>query len=95
VDEHRHVYWFHPAWMVGQPPPVAIPARAGPGPHELADAVRHRLDARQLTIYALFSERSVTAVAAEEWARRDGPRDDLAPFGEGAVVLRRALEVLP
>jgi hypothetical protein len=95
VDEHRHIYWFHPAWPAGQPPPASIPARAGPGPHELPEAVRHDLDGGALTLFALFSDRAVAAAEIEALVRVAPTADALKGIQSGVLVIERALEVRP
>jgi hypothetical protein len=95
VDEHRHVYWFHPAWPAGQPPPASVAARAGPGPHELPEAVRHDLDGRALTLFALFSDRAVAAAEIEALVRVAPTAAALEGLQSGVLVIERALEVRP
>jgi hypothetical protein len=95
VDEHRHGYWFHPGWLTGQPPPAAIRAAAGPGPHELPGAIQHAIDGRRLNVYALFCDQPITAAIVEQRLHDAQRWDDLPPFGEGTVAVRRAFEVLP
>jgi hypothetical protein len=96
IDEHRHVYWFHPAWRVGAPPPAAMRASAGPGPFELPEAVRHRTDGRQLTIYALMARERIDVGAVESAIRRAGTGPLPAAFGvDRPIVIGRSLTVLP
>jgi hypothetical protein len=96
VDEHRHVYWFHPAWGVGQPAPSAVRAEPGPGPHELQDAIRHRLDGRKLILYALLSDRRIDAVALEAKVKAAADPTDLGfSAADGVEISQRSLEVLP
>jgi len=95
VDEHRHVFWFHPAWPAGEAPPVAVPAAAGPGPHELPEAIRHRFDGRRLNVYGVFGDRAIDAAAIEAAARRAGAPDALSVAGDGVVMIRRTFQVQP
>jgi hypothetical protein len=96
VDEHRHVYWFHPAWPVGAAPPSAVRAAPGPGPFELPEAIRPHTDGRQLTIYALLSRQSITVETVEAAIRRAGPSALATAFGaERPVVVSQALVVQP
>jgi hypothetical protein len=56
VDEHRHVYWFSPAWKSAGEQPAA-PAIASDGAlHELEDAVSHPYDGTRLDIHGLFTD---------------------------------------
>jgi hypothetical protein len=95
VDEHRHVYWFHPSWPTGQPAPAAIHAISGSGPHELSEAIRHALNGRQLTVYALLCERPITATTIESWAAKAQNLADPQTITECLAPLRRALQVSP
>jgi len=95
VDEHRHVYWFHPGWPSGAPAPKAIRAADGPGPHELSEAIRHHLDGRTLTIYAVSSPRVLGAPFIEETVRRAPDLDVPDLFGPEARWSRRPYEVTP
>jgi hypothetical protein len=54
VDEHGHVYWYHPAWLDPAESPTAVPI--APGRHELPEAVSHSLDGSELTLYGVFSD---------------------------------------
>ena len=95
VDEHRHVYWFHPAWPAGLPAPAAIRAATGPGPHELPDAIHQDLDGQRLSVYAAFSERALDVTAVEA-AVLAAPAVNTPPaLGEGVVVVERTYEVQP
>ncbi len=95
VDEHRHVYWFHPSWSEGQAPPLAITASAGPGPHELQEAIHHDVDARRLEVYAAFSERQLDASIVEANVRRARDVETLPALGDDVVMIRRAFDVSP
>lgn len=55
VDEHKHVYWYYPAWTEPRAIPRAIDIETGSGLFELPQAIRHPLDGRHLTIHAVFT----------------------------------------
>jgi hypothetical protein len=76
VDEHRHVYWYHPAWTDAQADPVAVPIEAGEAVHELPQAIVQPLDGKSLRVYGLFLDRAATVreVEAAVQAGRDGAR---------------------
>jgi hypothetical protein len=95
VDEHRHVFWFHPGWPPGQPAPLSIPAVAGPGPHELPAAIGHALDGRRLTVHAVWSDAPLSVNAVEEQVRAAAGADNIPSWGGGVVVTSRHLEVRP
>jgi hypothetical protein len=59
VDEHRHVYWFYPAYESPAQDPVAIPIETDPRRHELPFAVRHSFDGARLSVRALFLDAPV------------------------------------
>jgi hypothetical protein len=65
VDEHRHVYWYYPAWPEGTPAPPPFAAQLGPGPHELPDAVRHDFDGSRLELYSLLSDEPISIAEIE------------------------------
>jgi hypothetical protein len=95
VDEHGDVYWFQPGWPAGTPPPRSLPAVAGPGPHELPDAVKHDFDGSRLDLFALFSESAFPAAFVDRkvtWATTGSvlPLDQ-----EGVTIVRRRLEIRP
>ena len=61
LDEHGHVYWFHPAWTDESADPEAVPAATSPELHPLREAISHDFDGRTLEIHALFSSTTSTA----------------------------------
>lgn len=99
VDEHGHVYWYHPAWTRADDNPSAIPASRQPGIHELPSAVAHQFDSKQVVIHALFSDRPLTVRQVEAAVVRPGGKGpDLfgAPLRlPGALDVRRAFQVVP
>ena len=74
VDEHGHVYWFHPSWDDPAQDPSAVQAAAGAGMHELPEAISHALDGRRLTLHGVLSERRLTVKQVE--ALRQGRAAD-------------------
>ena len=90
VDENRRVYWFHPAWTEGVPAPAALPTAAGPGLHELPEAIHHAIDGRQLTVHALFADRAIGVEEIEAAVRAGTRGTSLASglAGDVAVVVR-------
>jgi hypothetical protein len=63
IDEHRHVYWYHPAWGDPGSTPVAVPI--GAGRRELPEAVAHELDGAELTLHAVFTDEAVSVREVE------------------------------
>jgi hypothetical protein len=97
VDEHRHVYWFHPAWSRGQPSPSAVPAAPGAGPHELPEAIRSGLDGRRLIVHALFADRPLRASDVEARVQSEGGWETPSPDSgahDGIQMVVRELQVL-
>jgi hypothetical protein len=94
LDEHGHVYWFHPAWSDPAANPQAVPAATSPELHPLREAIAHDLDGRTLEIHALFSHEARTVRAVEA-----ALADKTAPAGAltlGATVdVVTSVEVLP
>jgi len=90
VDEHRHVYWYYPAWPVGTPAPAPFVASPGAGPLELPDAVRHAFDGARVDLHAIVSDEAL-GVADIEARLRTGEPFELA----GAAHVQRTFEVEP
>ena len=65
VDEHGHVYWYHPAWVEPMDDPHAIAIAAGPELHELPEAIRHALDGHELAVHAVFMNDDVSVRRVE------------------------------
>ena len=73
VDEHRHVYWFSPAWRSAAERPAA-PAIAGDGAfHEIEDAVAHPYDGARLDVYGLFTDRPWNVAELDAAISRGAP----------------------
>ncbi len=84
VDEHGHVFWFHPAWTSGAEDPVAIPIAGDDRRHELPEAIRHSFDGARLQIRSVFLDDAVSVRRFEELVR-------MAP-NEGGLGVPGALE---
>lgn len=71
VDEHKHVYWYYPAWSNAAEDPRAVAIEGGaPGVHELREAIRHDLDGDRLTLYAEFLNDDVGVRTVEDLVAR-------------------------
>ena len=70
VDEHRHVFWYHPGWVKAADNPRAIDIAAGPQLRELAEAVAHDLDGKRLKIHALFTNADLSVRDVESMLQR-------------------------
>jgi hypothetical protein len=66
VDEHKHIYWYYPAWNNAADDPVAVAIRPSPSPVELREVVAHELDGRLLRVHALFTNAPVTVKQIEQ-----------------------------
>jgi hypothetical protein len=88
VDEHGHVYWYHPAWTKAAEDPSAIRIDATGGRHELREAIAHDLDGTTLEIHALFTDGPMTVREIERIvAGRPAPLGRLdAPNAEDYVT---------
>jgi hypothetical protein len=73
VDEHRHVFWYHPEWSRAGEDPVGIPISVAPGLHELPAAVAQPFDGERLVIHALFTDRDLTVRQVEAALAVGGP----------------------
>jgi len=73
LDEHRHVYWFYPAWTSDADDPVAVPIATDDARHELPDAVRHPFDGAKLEVHALFLDAPISVRQVEQLVAKEGP----------------------
>jgi hypothetical protein len=92
VDEHGHVYWFHPAWTHEADDPVAIPIEIDDERHELPEAVLQRFDGGRLQIRSVFVDDPISVRQIEAMVRQD-PQGSL-PL-PGAVETSLTLAVIP
>ena len=86
VDEHRHVFWYHPAWQDVRDDPVGVPIAADEGVHEIPQAVRHRFEGERLQLFGVFDDRD-TSVREVEAAVARAPLD---AHGQLALTLPAA-----
>lgn len=75
VDEHRHVYWYHPAWDDAAADPVAVAISTAAGIHELPEAIGHAYDGSELMLYALFTDEALSVRTIEQWVSAAEPGD--------------------
>jgi hypothetical protein len=94
VDEHGHVYWFHPAWQNADETPRAVPIQSGSDGRELPEATSHSLDGAELHVFGLFGrtalsvrdvEARLKARAAELTSRAPSEKDVVAIFPDSFV----------
>ena len=90
VDEHRHVYWFFPAWQDPATDPEAIRIEAGEGTHELPEAVAHYFDGRQLTLHALFTDAPLTVRDVERRLENNQAVPDAVDLTRPPLSVERA-----
>jgi hypothetical protein len=55
IDEHQHVYWYHPAWTSAEQDPRSIPIQRSGRVEELPEAISQALDGRRLRLISVFS----------------------------------------
>src|SRR5262249_50726624 len=73
VDEHKHVYWYHPAWTDPNKKPVAVKITSEDEKvHELPAAIAHPLDGRTLDVVAVFASRPVSVTEIEDRVAQRG-----------------------
>jgi hypothetical protein len=65
VDEHQHVYWFHPSWSNPDEDPAAVKAFGGVALHELPEAISHDFDGKLLVLHGVLSDERLTVKQAE------------------------------
>jgi hypothetical protein len=75
VDEHGHVYWYHPEWSDAAENPTAVLISAEPGLHELPAAVLQKFDGERIMIHALFTDRELNVRQVEAAVAAASVRD--------------------
>jgi hypothetical protein len=55
IDEHQHVYWYHPAWSSAAQDPRSIPIEGSGRVEELPEAISQALEGRRLRLISVFS----------------------------------------
>jgi len=85
VDEHRHVYWYHPEWSNQADDPHAISIAPGAEVREIPAAVSHSIDGTTLTLFAVFSNEDFTVRQIEQMVQRARSLDDPLPLRNAAV----------
>lgn len=84
IDEHRHVFWYHPGWANPADDPTSIAIETTPGVHHLHEAIAQDLDGRELEIHALFTDSPLSVKAVERIVASDTPRQ-AATYAPGAT----------
>lgn len=74
IDEHRHVFWYHPGWSSPGEDPSSIAIETTPGVHHLNEAIAHQLDGRELEIHALFTDAPLSVKSVERLLAIETPR---------------------
>jgi hypothetical protein len=104
VDEHGHVFWYHPGWSDPGDDPRAVAVSTAPGLHELPAAIAQRYDGQQLSFHALFTDQEITvrqveSALASNPAAAGGSKGEMVemngwPF-PGAIDVVRSVRVMP
>jgi hypothetical protein len=74
IDEHRHVFWYHPGWSKPGDDPTSIKIETTPGVHHLNEAIAHELDGRELEIHAVFTDTPLSVKTVERLLAAETPR---------------------
>jgi hypothetical protein len=85
VDEHRHVYWYHPEWSNQADDPHAISIASGPEVREIPSAVSHTFDGSDLTLFAVFTNDDWSVRRIEQMIQRAKSVDEALPVKNGVV----------
>jgi hypothetical protein len=88
VDEHGHVYWYHPGWADQRSQPRAVPVEQGARSVELPEGIAHAYDGERLVLHALFTAQAMT-VQEMEMRLRSGP----VPWSRLGEHLERSLRL--
>jgi hypothetical protein len=86
VDEHSHVFWYHPAWVKSTDEPTAIEIASDAALHELPEAIAQPLDGEKLRVVAWFLDEPLSVKRAEALVGQQR-------VAEGAVAVGRTLRV--
>ena len=87
VDEHHHVYWYHPAWLDPSKKPMAVKISSDDeAEHELPEAIVHPLDGEKLEVVAVFVSKQVSVADVEQKIAEHGAD---APLGIGVETRTR------
>ncbi|WP_224246362.1 hypothetical protein [Hyalangium gracile] len=81
VDEHQHVYWFHPSWSDPDSNPAAVQAFGGAALHELPEAISHDFDGQRLVLHSVLSDERLTVQQAEALMKGQSPEQPLSLKG--------------
>jgi hypothetical protein len=81
VDEHGHVYWFHPSWSNPDEDPAAVKAFGGVALHELPEAISHDFDGKKLVLHGVLSDERLTVKQAETLLQGRDPSQPLPLAG--------------
>lgn len=99
IDEHGHVYWYHPAWFDETDDPKAVSIEPSTWLHELPEAVAHAFDGNELHIFGLFSRsplstKAVEAALAHAPGRKAGELLASGVLGNGTLSVEHELRVV-
>jgi hypothetical protein len=94
IDEHRHVFWYHPGWSNPADDPTSIAIETTPGVHHLHEAIAHDLDGQKLEIHALFTDAPLSVKTVERLVVTETPQLATA-YAPGAKESVLRLEVSP
>lgn len=81
VDEHQHVYWFHPSWSDPEQDPGAVQAFGGTALHELPEAISHDFDGERLVLHGVLSDERLTVKKVEALMQGRDPAQPLPISG--------------
>jgi hypothetical protein len=89
VDEHRHIYWYHPEWSNSAEDPHALPIATGADVREIPAAISQPIDGSALTLFAIFSNDDLTVRGVERLIERVRSLDEPLPLRNAAVIQQR------
>jgi hypothetical protein len=99
IDEHGHVYWYHPAWTMPAEDPESIRIEGGPRLRELPEAISQSLDSQELRIVAVFSSRPLHVREMERLLGSNGnarpTQESLAATLGPVQIVERTLRIEP
>jgi hypothetical protein len=93
ADEHRHVYWYYPAWTSEGDNPGATPIVSTKDPVELRESVGHSFDAPKVQLHAVFAEEALSVREIEARVRAAPPLAPTLGLTGGALEASREVQI--
>lgn len=80
INEHRQIYWYHPAWLNERQNPRSVSIEQKAGIHELPEAIRHHYQGNHLTLFGIFTNQPLTVRQIEELVKKQSNNEENLPI---------------